>query len=286
MNQQYSGKWLQAAKEEFASLIDNNTWDLVEPPQYQKVLPGKWIFRPKRGAKGNILRYKARWVAKGYEQQFGVDYDQNFASVVKPMSYKSLFAIEASLDLEIEQMDVKTAFLYGRVEEDIYVQQPTGLGDNSGRVCKLNKALYGLQQSPRIWYKTLSDFLVSKGFKAVDADNSVFQRGTTYIAVYVDDLLLIGPESTILHEIKLELARKFSTTDLGPVAFYLGMSITRDRQNRTLRIGQQAYLSEAIRNAGVWDAICATTPMDSTRLEPAGDGYLAEPDFKTSYLVH
>ena len=286
MGQQDSAKWLQAAKEEFASLIDNNTWDLVEPPHHQKILLGKWVFKYKRGISGKILRYKARWVAKGYEQQFGIDYDQTFASVVKPMSYKALFAIAASLDLEIEQMDVKTAFLYGLVEEDIYIQQPTGLGDNSGRVCKLNKALYGLKQSPRVWYKTLFDFLVSKVFKAINANNSVFQRDTSYIAVYVDDLLLIGPNSIVLHEIKLELANRFSMTDLGPVAFYLGMSITRDRQNRTLRIGQQAYLSEAIRNAGVWDAICATTPMESTRLEPAEDGYFAEPGFKALYQSH
>jgi hypothetical protein len=176
MGQQDSTRWLQVAKEEFASLIDNNTWDLVKPPHHQKVLPGKWVFRYKRGISGKILRYKARWVAKGYEQQFGIDYDQTFASVVKPMSYKTLFAIAASLDLEIEQMDVKTAFLYGLVEEDIYVQQPTGFGDNSGRVCKLNKALYRLKQSPRVWYKTLSEFLVSKGFKAVDADNCLSTR--------------------------------------------------------------------------------------------------------------
>ena len=234
MGQQDGAKWLQAAKEEFASLIDNNTWDLVEPPHHQKVLPGKWVFKYKRGISGKILCYKAQWVAKGYEQQFGIDYDQTFASVIKPMSYKALFAIAASLDLEIKQMDVKTAFLYGLVKEDVYVQQPTGLGDNSGRVCKLNKALYGLKQSPRMWYKTLSNFLVSKGFKAIDADNSVFQCGTSYIAIYVDDLLLIGPDSIVLYEIKLELANRFSMTDLGPVAFYLGMSITRDRQNRTL----------------------------------------------------
>jgi hypothetical protein len=145
--------------------------------------------------------------------------------------------------------------------------------------------LYGLKQSLRVWYKTLSDFLVSKGFKAIDADNSVFQRDTSYIAVYVDDLL-IGPDSIVLHKIKLELANRFSMTDLGLVAFYLGMSITRDRQNRTLRIGQQAYLSEAIRNARVWDAICATTPMESTRLKPAEDGYFAEPGFKALYQSH
>src|SRR5436189_2878146 len=169
------------------SLISNNTWTLVDPPQNRSILKGKWVFKYKRGPLGEVIRHKARWVVKGYGQQQGIDYDETFASVVKPMSYKALFAIAASLDLEIEQMDVKTAFLYGLVEEDVYVQQPTGLGDNSGRVCKLNKALYGLKQSPRVWYKTLSNFLISKGFKAIDADNSVFQCGTSYIAIYVDD---------------------------------------------------------------------------------------------------
>lgn len=128
------------------------------------------MFKYKRGPSGKIVRYKGRWIVKGYKQQQGIDYDETFASVVKPMSYKALFAIAAALDLEIEQMDVKTAFLYGNVEEEIFMEQPHGLGDDSGRVCRLNKALYGLKQSPRIWYKTLSEFLHEAGFTPLDAD--------------------------------------------------------------------------------------------------------------------
>jgi Reverse transcriptase (RNA-dependent DNA polymerase) len=276
-------KWMAAAQEEYNSLMANGTWRLVEPPQHQKVLAARWVFKYKRGSANQILRYKARWVVKGYEQIQGVDYDQTFASVVKPMSYKALFAIAASLDLEIEQMDVKTAFLYGAVEEDIYVNQPEGYNDNTGRVCKLNKALYGLKQSPRVWYATLAAYLLSLGFKALDADSSVFIRDSTYIAVYVDDLLITGPDLAEIDSIKLALSKRFSMSDLGPVAFYLGMTITRDRARRILRIGQQAYLAEAIRNAGVWDAVCPLTPMETTKLQPAGEEYDATPGFKTLY---
>ena len=108
------------------------------------------MYKYKRRAKGRVLRHKARWVVKGYEQLLGIDYNDTFAFVVKPMSYKALFAIAATQDLEIEQMDVKTAFLYGAVEEEIYVQQPKGLGDDTRQVCCLNKALYSLKQLLRM----------------------------------------------------------------------------------------------------------------------------------------
>jgi hypothetical protein len=276
-------KWLQAANDEMDSLVSNNTWTLVDPPPNRKVLKGKWVFKYKRGPLGEVIRHKARWVAKGYEQQPGIDYDETFASVVKPMSYKALFAIAAALDLEIEQMDVKTAFLYGNVQEDIFVEQPHGLNDNSGQVCKLNKALYGLKQSPRVWYKTLSQFLREAGFTPLDADHSVFVKHSTYIAIYVDDLLLIGPDKSDIQQIKNQLSQRFSMTDLGPIAFYLGMTVTRDRKNRILRLGQRSYLEEGIKTIGLWDSPPQKTPMNTSRLEPAGEDYLAEPEFKMQY---
>src|SRR5438552_4024639 len=142
-------------KDENKSLLDNKTWTLVKPPKGRKILHGKWVYKLKRGPNGEILRWKACWVIRGFEQQEGIDYNETFASIVKPMSYKAMFAIAAALDLEIHQMDVKTAFLYGNVDEEIYVEQPMVFEDRTSRVCKLNKALYGLKQSPRIWYNTL-----------------------------------------------------------------------------------------------------------------------------------
>jgi len=276
-------KWLQAANDEMDSLVSNGTWTLVDPPVNRNVLKGRWVFKYKRGPSGEVIRHKARWVVKGYEQQHGIDYDETFASVVKPMSYKALFAIAAALDLEIEQMDVKTAFLYGCVQEDIFVEQPHGLNDNSGRVCKLNKALYGLKQSPRVWYKTLSTFLGEAGFTPLDADHSVFVKNSTYIAAYVDDLLLVGPDKADIQRVKDQLSQRFSMTDLGPMTYYLGMTVTRDRRNRTLRLGQRSYLTEGIKTMGLWDAPPQKTPMNTGHLEPAGEDYSAEPGFKMQY---
>ena len=108
-------EWLEAMALEYKSLADNKTWTLVTRPENRKVLRGKWVYKLKRGPEGEILRYKARWVVRGFEQEEGIDYGETFASVVKPISYKALFAIAAALDLDIEQMDVKTAFLYRAV---------------------------------------------------------------------------------------------------------------------------------------------------------------------------
>jgi transposase InsO family protein len=276
-------KWFQAANDEMDSLISNSIWSLVDPPANRNVLKGRWVFKYKRGPSGDVIRYKARWVVKGYEQQQGIDYHETFASVVKPMSYKALFAITAAVDLEIEQMDVKTAFLYGAVQEDIFVEQPHGLSDGSGRVCKLNKALYGLKQSPRVWYKTLSTFLCEAGFTPLDADHSVFVKNSTYIAVYVDDLLLVGPNKVDIQLIKSQLSQRFKMTDMGPIAYYLGMTVSRDRQNRILRLGQRSYLTEGIKTMGLWNSSQQKTPVNTGHLEPAGEGYCAEPEFKTQY---
>ena len=114
-------KWLKAMKDEHDSLIENETWKLVELPRDRKALQGRWVFKLKTGPKGEVIRHKARWVVKGYNQQEGIDYDETFAAVVKPMTYKTLFAIAAAHDYEIEQMDVKTAFLYGTIDKEIYM---------------------------------------------------------------------------------------------------------------------------------------------------------------------
>lgn len=284
MSQWDAPQWLDAAKDEFNSLIENKTWTMVDRPT-QRVLKGKWVFKYKRNALGKVVRYKARYVVKGYEQQYGVDYTDTFASVVKPMSYKMIFAIAAALDLEIEQMDVKTAFLYGDVEETVYVEQPEGMEDGTPRVCKLDKALYGLKQSPRIWYNTLSEFLTSLGFEPLESDHAVFARGNTFIAVYVDDLLIVGPDTPEIQLIKDALAKRFSMSDMGPIAFYLGMTITRDRKRRILRLGQRTYLEEGIRLAGATaDPQKHLVPMSPTeRLVPAGEEYTAQPEFKALY---
>jgi hypothetical protein len=215
-------EWESAMLEEVNSLHQNKTWELVDPPKDRRILSGKWVFKLKRGLHGEVIRYKSRWVVRGFTQEEEIDYDQTFASVVKPMIYKALFAIAAALDLEIEQMDVKTAFLYGYIDHEIYVEQPHHMTDGTPRVCKLRKALYGLKQAPRIWYQTLTNFLRNLGFEPISADLGIFVRSNVYIAVYVDDLLIVGPSTAEIKKIKRSLRNRFQMTDLGPCSTISG----------------------------------------------------------------
>lgn len=280
--------WKDAMGDEVRSLRLNKTWRLKKKSSVtadgKRVLRGKWVFKIKRAADGSVQKYKARWVVRGFEQIEGSDYAETFAAVVKPMSYKALFAIAAAMDYEIEQMDVKTAFLYGKVEEEVYVEQPTGYeeGDGTEDVCVLDKALYGLKQSPRIWYNTLTGFLRSLGFEPLDSDLSVFIRGQLIIAIYVDDILLVGPSSERIDEVKRSLHDRFSMTDLGPCSYYLGMTVRRDRVNRTVYLGQRAYIEKFLKEYDMWDVKPAATPMDKAPV-PAPDEYDAPETLRTRY---
>ncbi|KAG9767303.1 hypothetical protein KCU88_g7475, partial [Aureobasidium melanogenum] len=276
-------EWERAMLEEVNSLKQNKTWELVNPPKDRRVLSGKWVFKLKRGPHGEVIRHKARWVVRGFTQEEGVDYDETFASVVKPMSYKALFAIAAALDLEIEQMDVKTAFLYGDIDHEIYVEQPHSMADDTPRVCKLRKALYGLKQAPRIWYQTLTNFLRNQGFEPINADLGIFVRSNMYIAVYVDDLLIVGPSIAEIKRIKRALRNRFQMTDLGPCSFYLGMSIQRDRQNRVLYLSQEAYIDKVIQQFGLSDCTPVSTPIETSLQAEESHEHSCPPSQRTEY---
>jgi hypothetical protein len=274
--------WEAAIKEEYNSLVENMTWTMSDVPANRSSLTGKWVFKVKRGAEGQILRYKARWVVRGFEQKEGVDFHETFASVVKPMSYKAIFAMAAAYDWEIEQMDVKTAFLYGDIDTEIYMELPSGCGVSG--TCRLNKALYGLKQSPRVWYNTLASFLAEQGFESLDADSSVFYREGTIIAIYVDDLLIVGESMPDIQTIKDSLSARFYMTDLGPCHYYLGMEVIRDRLRRTLQLSQTAYLNKVLDDFGMQDCASVKTPMEtSLRLMPAGTEYQAEASLRRAY---
>ena len=278
--------WELSMKEEMKSLEDNNTWCLVQAPPGAHVLRGRWVYVMKRGPQGEITRYKARWVVRGFEQQEGRDYHDTFASVVKPMSYKAIFALAAAMDWDLEQMDVKTAFLYGNVQEDIYVQQPDGFNKDSSKVCKLNKALYGLKQSPRIWYQHFSEYMKELGLHPIESDESVFMdpKTGTIVALYVDDVLITGPNKAGIKRVKKGLNAKFHMSDLGPCAYYLGMTVKRDRQAGTIRLGQAAYVTRFLNHFNCWNLTPASTPLETSRkLQPAEEGYVAPRKLREDY---
>ena len=154
------------------------------------------------------------------------------------MSYKAIFALAAAMDWDVKQMDVKTAFLYGDVQEDIYVQQPDGFNKDNTKVCKLNKALYGLKQSPRVWYQHFSVYMKELGLNPIKSDHNVFMnpKEGTIVALYVDDVLIIGRNKAVIKRIKDALNAKFHMSDLGSYVFYLDMTVKRDRRNGIIRL--------------------------------------------------
>ena len=261
-----SGEWWKAMESEISRFQKMKTYDLVDRKQYpqEKVLSGKWVYKIKTNADGSPL-YKARWVVRGFMQEEGTNYYKTFSSVVKPMTFKALFAIVAYHDLDCIQMDVKTAFLNATINELILINQPKGF-ETGNYVCKLNRALYGLKQAPREWYQTIREYLESMGYYHTEADHSVFinQKRRLIISVYVDDLQIIGPRnSPYIAQLKASLSKRFDMTDLGEAKTYLGIQISRDRIKRTMSITQSEYINKVLKRFNMQDCKGAFTPMDA-----------------------
>ncbi|CAI7894732.1 unnamed protein product [Closterium sp. NIES-53] len=199
-------KWKQSVKEEYASLLENERWELCELPPGKKAISSKLIFRHKYGPDGELTRYKSRLVAKGFQQTKGKDFDEIFAPVGKGTTLRVILGMAANRGWRIKQMDITTAFLNVIILEELYMQQPEGLDDGSGRVCRLKKAIYGLKQAPRAWYHKLEETLLAGGFKKSECDHSLFllqeKEQILMLLVYVDDILLFSESSTMIGHVE------------------------------------------------------------------------------------
>jgi hypothetical protein len=191
----------------------------------------KWVYKIKRDADGNIERYKARLVAKGYLQKQGIDFEELYAPVSKHTTLRALLAVVAARDMELHQLDVKTVFLNGELEEEIYMQQPQGYKEEGpGTICHLKKMLYGLRQAPRAWHTRLKAELEALGFRASEIDPALFVKGAgqqaTYVLVWVDDILVAGLDREEIAVVKRLLGAVFDVRDMGEATYFLGMEVT------------------------------------------------------------
>jgi hypothetical protein len=195
--------WKDAMLEEYRSIIKNNVWDIVPRPKEKSMVSSKWIYKIKHAVDGSVEKFKEIFVARGFTQKEGIDYEENFSPVARYTSIQTIISLAFVLGWKLHQMDVKKTFLNGKIEHEVFVEQLDGfvLHNKGTYVCNLKKALYGLKQAPRVWYDRIDGFLKSLGFQKSDVDANMYfkVRGNqpVILILYVDDLFLTGNEGLI-----------------------------------------------------------------------------------------
>ena len=219
-----------------------------------------------------MQRYKARLVAQGFTQQYGTDFDETFCLVVRQESLRLLMALSVKHGLSLHQVDVTTAFLNGTLENEVYMQQPKGF-ECQGKeefVCKLNKSIYGLKQSPRCWNSTLDAYLKEMQFTQTCIYYRKNGEDMIFIGVYVDNLILAARNEKQLNQVKEKLSSKFDIKDLGELKYFLGMKVEPNRETRSIWIGQPAYTENFLKRLGMQDSKPTSTRVEvSSKLQPA-----------------
>lgn len=248
--------------------MENETWIIVPLPEGRRAIKCKWVLDFKEGYEGVDPRWKARLVACGYDQLFGVDYLATYSPVVKHHSIRLVLAIAAAFDLEMVQLDIKTAFLYGALKETIYMRQSEGyvIPGREEEVCRLQRPIYGLKQSSNCWKNEFNKFLLQFGFLRSKYDPCVYYRiradgEYTILIIYVDDGLACSNRPLILTAILDYLRQHFKVRSLPPNRF-VGLNITRDRPNRTLCINQPEFTRRLLKKYGMDECYPVAIPVE------------------------
>ena len=238
-------KWKEAMDAEIKSIERNQTWSLTLLPDATKAIGVKWIYKTKLNELGEVDKFKARLVVKGYAQDYGIDYTEVFALVARLDTVRMILALAAQRGWGVHQLDVKSAFLHGELEEDIFVEQPQGyeVKGKEHMVYKLHKALYGLKQAPRAWFSRIEAHFVREGFTSSPSEQTLFFKRDggkiLIVSVYLDDLLFTGNDDKMLEEFKSSMKREFDMTDLGRMKYFLGIEVTQ--RDDGIFISQKKY---------------------------------------------
>jgi hypothetical protein len=254
--------------EELQNFERNEVWVLVLPPPKCHPIGTKWGFKNKQSEDGVVVRNKARLVAQGFCQKEGVDFEETFAPVARIEAIRMLLAYAASKGFKLYQMDVKSAFLNGYIEEEVYVRQPPGFENlkYSNHVYKLHKALYVLKQAPRAWYERLKAFLLAKGFKMGSVDKTLFllKQGTNtlLVQIYVDDIIFGGSSHTLVAKFSETISREFEMSMMGELTFFLGLQIKQTREGTFMHQGK--YTKDLLRKFDMGETKPLSMPMSTT----------------------
>ncbi|KAJ9535689.1 hypothetical protein OSB04_un001159 [Centaurea solstitialis] len=256
--------WVTAMQEELNQFSALKVWRLVKKPADKSIIDTKWLFKNKKDEHGIIVCNKARLVAKGYRQQEGIDYDQTFAPVARLEAIRMFLAYAAYKDFTVFQMDVKTAFLYGHLKEEVYVSQPEGFvdPDHPDYVYILDKALYRLKQAPRAWYEELSSYLLSKGFKKGSVDSTLFimkEDHIVVIQVYVDDIIFGSTSKDLCKKFETIMTQEFKMSMMGEINFFLGLQVKQFPDG--IFINQSKYIFDLLKKYDMSSYNSIGTPM-------------------------
>uniref|UniRef100_A0ACD5Y6T1 Uncharacterized protein n=1 Tax=Avena sativa TaxID=4498 RepID=A0ACD5Y6T1_AVESA len=259
--------WRIAMKEELESIESNGTWELSSLPSGHKPIGLKWVYKIKKDPVGKIIKYKARLVAKGYVQRQGIDFEEVFAPVARMETVKLLLAVAAQMGWQVHHLDVKSAFLNGELQEEVFVTQPPGFvveGQDS-KVLKLHKALYELRQAPRAWNVKLDKTLADLGFEKCPLEHAVYKRNTPgeslLVRVYVDDLIITGTSVSGINQFKDQMKRMFSMSDLGLLNYYLGIQVSQTSDG--ISICQSSYAEKLLEKSGMKHCNSAQIPLEA-----------------------
>jgi hypothetical protein len=257
--------WIQAMNEELDQIEKNHTWELVPRPHDKNVIGTKWIFKNKLNENGEVIRNKARLVCKGYAQQEGIDFEETFAPVARLEAIRMFLAFSSFQQIKVHQMDVKSAFLNGDLEEEVYIEQPEGFifGNDEKLVCRLKKALYGLKQAPRAWYSRLDKYLHQQGFSKGSADSNLYTKTENdkllIVVVYVDDIIFGSNEESMSQKFASDMQQEFEMSLLGELTFFLGLQVQQATDG--IFLSQTKYLKQILKKYGMEDCKPVSTPM-------------------------
>lgn len=257
-------EWKKAMDVEMEMIEKNETWSLVTKPKNKKAIGVKWIFRTKYNPDGTICKHKARLVVKGYAQQAGVDYGETFAPVARMETIRLILALSATKQWSVFHLDVKSAFLNGVLQEEVYVKQPEGyvIEGHEDKVYKLHKALYGLKQAPRAWYERIDGYLLGHGFRRSQNEPTLYVRvegSMIVVSLYVDDLLVTGEDPRNVDKLRHELEKEFEMSSLGLMNYFLGVEVIQCQ--RGIFISQEKYIKDLLKKFNLEECNPMSTPM-------------------------
>ncbi|GJR43588.1 putative ribonuclease H-like domain-containing protein [Tanacetum coccineum] len=250
-------------------ILDEHAMTLVDLPNGKRAIGTKWVFRNKKDERGIVIRNKARLVAQGYTQEEGIDYDEVFAPVARIEAIRLFLAYASFMGFIVYQMDVKSAFLYGTIEEEVYVCQPPGFEDPQfpDKVYKVEKALYGLHQAPRAWYETLSTYLIENGFRRGTIDKTLFIKkdkgDILLVQVYVDDIIFGSTKKSLCDEFEGLMHKRFQMSSMGELTFFLGLQVQQKKDG--IFISQDKYVADILKKFDFATVKTTSTPMEPNK---------------------